>query len=322
MARLPRTYQESWGRTIQMSDLKQKFGEVAVLMGGWAAEREVSLKSGAAVLAALQSAGVDAEGIDVGRDILTVLSEGGYDRVFNILHGRGGEDGVIQGVLDVLQLPYTGCGVMASAVSMDKLMTKRIWMGAGLPTPKFEMLHKDTDFAAVVERLGLPLMVKPATEGSSIGMAKVNEASQLQAAWQEAAKYDDNVFAEQWIEGDEYTCALLDGEAQPLIRLEVQNDFYDYEAKYQSNDTQYHCPCGLNADDEASLQALSQQAFAVVDGEGWGRVDMMRDRSGKTWLIEVNTVPGMTSHSLVPMAAKANGISFEDLVIKILETTI
>ena len=302
--------------------LKQKFGKVAVLMGGWAAEREVSLKSGSAVLAALQSVGVDAHGVDVGRDILSILQAEKYDRAFNVLHGRGGEDGVMQGVLDVLQIPYTGCGVMASAISMDKLMTKRIWMGSGLPTPKFEMLTAESDFDKVVENLGLPLMVKPANEGSSIGMAKVSKADQLESAWKVAAKYDDQVFAEQWIEGDEYTCALLGDEAQPLIRLEVQSDFYDYEAKYQSNDTKYHCPCGLNESEEHELQVLSLKAFAAVAGKGWGRVDMMRDQSGKTWLIEVNTVPGMTDHSLVPMAAESNGISFENLVVKILETTV
>ena len=304
------------------NNLKTKFGKVAVLMGGWAAEREVSLSSGAAVLSALQSSGIDAHEIDVGRDILSVLQAGQYDRAFIVLHGRGGEDGVMQGALEVLQLPYTGCGVMASAISMDKLMTKRVWIGSNLPTPKFEMLTAESDFDAVVERLGLPLMVKPVTEGSSIGMAKVTKADQLEAAWKVADKYDDQVFAEQWIEGDEYTCAILANEAQPLIRLEVQGGFYDYEAKYQSNDTKYHCPCGLNKEDESDLQALSTQAFSAVNGKGWGRVDMIRDKSGKTWLIEVNTVPGMTDHSLVPMAAEANGISFENLAIKILETTV
>ncbi len=304
------------------SVFKDKFGKVAVLMGGWAAEREVSLNSGDAVLTALKAAGVDAYGVDVDRNIINVLQTEKYDRVFNILHGRGGEDGLIQGVLDVLQIPYTGCGVMASAISMDKLMTKRIWMGAGLPTPKFEMLTADTNFYAVVDRLGLPLMVKPASEGSSIGMAKVTKADQLEAAWKTAVEYDDQVFAEQWVEGSEYTCALLNGEAQPLIRLEVQNDFYDYEAKYQSNDTQYHCPCGLESKEEIALQDLSLKAFSAVNGKSWGRVDLMKDQAGKTWLIEVNTVPGMTDHSLVPMAAKANGISFEELVIKILETTV
>ena len=307
---------------MMTNSLKKTFGKVAVLMGGWAAERDISLNSGTAVLNALCRAGVDAHGIDVKRDILTVLQRGKYDRAFVVLHGRGGEDGVIQGALDLMQLPYTGCGVMASAISMDKLMTKRVWLGAGLPTPKFAILQKDSDFAAIAARLGLPLMVKPATEGSSIGMAKVNHVDDLQIAWQTASQYDENVLAEQWIQGNEYTCAILDTEAQPLIRLEVQNDFYDYEAKYQSNDTQYHCPCGLDASVEKSLQNLAQQAFTAVQGKGWGRVDMMRDQTGKTWLIEVNTVPGMTNHSLVPMAAQANGISFEQLVVKILETTV
>lgn len=301
---------------------QKSFGKVAVLMGGWAAERDVSLNSGTAVLNALCQAGVDAHGVDVGRDILSILQAEHYDRAFIVLHGRGGEDGVIQGALELMQLPYTGCGVMASAISMDKLMTKQVWMGANLPTPRFEMLQPDTDFSAVVERLGLPLMVKPATEGSSIGMAKVNHADQLEAAWRNAAQYDDQVFAEQWIEGDEYTCAILDQQAQPLIRLEVQNDFYDYEAKYQSNDTQYHCPCGLDQHKEEALQQLAQQAFLAVKGSGWGRIDMMCDKAGKTWLIEVNTVPGMTDHSLVPMAAQANGISFDQLVLKILATTL
>ncbi len=301
---------------------KKSLGRVAVLMGGWAAEREISLKSGAAVLEALCRAGVNAEGIDVKRDILSQLQTRQYDRAFIVLHGRGGEDGVIQAALELLQIPYTGCGVMASAISMDKLMTKRVWMGENLPTPRLKMLNAQTNFTDVIEHLGIPLMVKPATEGSSIGMAKVSNVDDLKVAWKNAAQYDDQVFAEQWIEGDEYTCAILDQQVQPLIRLEVQNDFYDYEAKYQSNDTQYHCPCGLDEATEAELQQLALQAFLVVQGKGWGRVDMMRDKMGKTWLIEVNTVPGMTSHSLVPMAAQANGISFEQLVVKILEATV
>jgi D-alanine-D-alanine ligase len=299
-----------------------KFGKVAVLMGGWSAEREVSLNSGNAVLSALQAAGVDAHGIDVDRNIIATLQAENFDRAFVILHGRGGEDGVMQGALEILQIPYTGCGVMASAISMNKLMTKRVWLGSGLPTPKHEMLTADTDFAAVVERLGLPLMVKPAKEGSSIGMSKVIKAEQLEAAYKKAAEYDRLIFAEQWITGDEYTCAILDGEAQPLIRLEVQNDFYDYEAKYQSNDTNYHCPCGLAPNDEKALQDLAVQAFTAVEGRGWGRIDIMRDEQGQPWLIEVNTAPGMTDHSLVPMAAKANGTDFQSLVVKILETTL
>lgn len=300
----------------------EKFGKVAVLMGGWSAEREVSLNSGNAVLTALQTAGVDAYGIDVDRNIIATLQAGNFDRAFVILHGRGGEDGVMQGALEILQIPYTGCGVMASAISMNKLMTKRVWLGAGLPTPKHTILTGDTDFAAVVADLGLPLMVKPAKEGSSIGMSKVTKAEQLEAAYKKAAEYDSLIFAEQWVTGDEYTCAILDGEAQPLIRLEVQNDFYDYEAKYQSNDTNYHCPCGLSAADEKVLQDLAVQAFTAVEGRGWGRIDIMRDEQGQPWLIEVNTAPGMTDHSLVPMAAKANGTDFQALVVKILGTTL
>jgi D-alanine-D-alanine ligase len=303
-----------------MTGLAEKFGKVAVLMGGWSAEREVSLNSGKAVLEALQAAGVDAHGVDADRGVAEVLKEGGYDRVFNIMHGRGGEDGQIQGMLEILQIPYTGCGIKASAISMDKLMTKRIWLGVGLPPPAFRILDADTDFDAVVNELGLPLIVKPALEGSSIGMSRVNKADQLEAAYKVAASYGE-VFAEQWITGKEYTCAILGDEVLPLIRLEVENDFYDYEAKYESNDTKYHCPCGLDDTDEADMQALAKRAFAAVDGSSWGRVDFMRDENGKAWLIEVNTVPGMTDHSLVPMAAKANGIRFKELVVKILEAS-
>lgn len=302
--------------------LQQKFGKVAVLYGGWAAERPVSLKSGAAVLAGLQASGVDAHGVDVGRDILTVLQQGQFDRVFNILHGAGGEDGVLQGALEVLQIPYTGCGVMASAISMDKLMTKRVWAGANLPTPAYRLLTAETDFAAVVTALGLPLMVKPATEGSSIGMSKVNAAEELAAAYQKAAECSSQVIAEQWVTGKEYTAAIVAGESLPLIRLEVPGEFYDFEAKYVSNDTSYHCPCGLDAQTEQAMQVLAKQAFDAVGATGWGRVDMMIDAQGKPWLIEVNTNPGMTDHSLVPMAAAAVGVDFNALVVRILETTL
>ncbi len=301
--------------------MTEKFGKVAVLMGGWAAEREVSLNSGKAVLKALQAKKVNAHGVDADRNVLEVLKAEKFDRVFNIMHGRGGEDGEIQGALELLQIPYTGCGVMASAISMNKLMTKRIWSGANLPTPKFAVLTVDTDFDAVVEELGLPLMVKPANEGSSIGMSKVNKVEELQAAYQCAAEYDSLVFAEQWVTGNEYTIAILGDEALPVIRLEVNNEFYDYEAKYQSNDTQYHCPCGLDSEEEQALKTLAKTAFDVVAGSGWGRVDVMRDQARNFYLIEVNTVPGMTDHSLVPMAAKTAGISFNDLVVRILKTS-
>lgn len=302
-----------------MTEKAQQFGKVAVVMGGWAAEREVSLNSGNAVLKALQSAGVDAHGIDAGRDILQVLQQGNYDRVFNIVHGRGGEDGELQGGLEILQLPYTGCGIMASAISMDKLMTKRLWQGMGLPTPKYAVLDENSDFDAVVADLGLPMIVKPAHEGSSIGMSKVVETGQLSAAYAEAAKYGE-VFAEQWVEGNEYTVALLGDEVLPSIRLQPNSEFYDYEAKYHSDETKYFCPSGLSDADESKVAALAQQAFKAVNGRGWGRVDFMRAGDGQFYLIEVNTVPGMTDHSLVPMAAKQHGMSFEQLVVRILAT--
>ena len=301
---------------------RQGFGKVAVLMGGWAAEREVSLNSGAAVLKALQAKGVDAHAVDADYDVLTTLKEGGFDRVFNIMHGRGGEDGDIQGALNILGIPYTGCGVMASAISMNKLMTKRIWSGAAMPTPAYEVLTEDTDFMVIVDKLGLPIMVKPANEGSSIGMTKVEQAHELQIAYENAAEYDSLVLAEQWVEGNEYTIALLGEEILPVIRLEVKSDFYDYEAKYTSNETKYHCPCGLARKEEEELQALAKIAFKAVAANGWGRVDVMRDQQGKFWLIEVNTVPGMTDHSLVPMAAEAAGINFEELVMRVLETSV
>ncbi len=299
-----------------------RFGKVAVLMGGWAAEREVSLKSGAAVLTGLLEKGVDAHKVDANRDVFDVLRNESFDRVFNILHGRGGEDGELQGGLEVLQIPYTGCGVMASSISMDKLMTKRIWTGAGLATPAFEILTANSDFNTVADKLGLPLIIKPAQEGSSIGMSKVSDASQLEAAYIKAAEFDDVVFAEQWVTGDEYTVAIVGEDVLPPIRVEVQADFYDFDAKYASNHTQYHCPCGLDKLSEGTLKLLSQNAFEVLGGTGWGRVDVMQDHVGTFWLIEVNTVPGMTDHSLVPMAAKQAGLSFADLTLKVLETSL
>ena len=299
----------------------KEFGKVAVLMGGWAAEREVSLKSGEAVLAGLLEKGVDAHKVDAGRDVLDVLRNEKFDRVFNILHGRGGEDGVLQGALDILQIPYTGCGVMASSISMDKLMTKRIWTGSGMPTPAFEILTSESDFEEVVEKLGLPVMVKPAQEGSSIGMTKVSEAHRLKPAFEEAAKYDDIVFAEQWIVGQEYTIGMLSNEVLPPIRLETNANFYDFDAKYVSNDTQYHCPCGLDDDSLDALKTLARTAFDILGARGWGRIDVMQDNMGTFWLIELNTVPGMTDHSLVPMAAKQQGLSFSDLVVEILRTS-
>ena len=299
------------------------FGKVAVLMGGWSSERAISLKSGNAVLAALQQRGVNAHGIDVQREtILQQLEQGGFDRVFIILHGPGGEDGVIQGALEILGLPYTGSGVMASALAMDKLRSKQLLEGASLPTPKYMVLDQDTDLNYVVAELGLPLMVKPALEGSSIGMTKVEEETQIQTAFQSAAQFAGAVFAEQWITGKEYTVAILGDEALPVIRLETPRKFYDYDAKYFTNDTRYHCPCGLLAEEESQLQRLALAVFRAIGAEGWGRVDILCDQTGKPYIIELNTIPGMTDHSLVPMAARVHGIEFDELVYRILAQTL
>jgi len=298
------------------------FGRVAVLFGGSSAERAVSLKSGAAVLAALQAAGVDAYGIDAGPQLAEQLLSERPDRVFIALHGRGGEDGSLQGLLESLLIPYTGSGVMASAIGMDKLRTKQIWQSLGLPTPAYAMLRDGEQCAGIVERLGTPLILKPLHEGSSIGMAKADSLQQLQDAWQGAQSYDSEALVEQWIQGAEFTVAVLDGQALPPIRLRTPHTFYDYEAKYQANDTQYLCPCGLPPEQEAQLKALSLRAFEAVGCKGWGRVDVMQDEQGNFYLLEVNTVPGMTDHSLVPMAAKATGLSFGDLVLAILAGTL
>lgn len=299
-----------------------RFGKVAVLYGGTSAEREVSLKSGRAVLEALRRRNVDAHGVDVvDSSVLEMLRSGGFARVFIVLHGRGGEDGVIQGALETLGLPYTGSGVLGSALGMDKVRTKQVWQAAGLPTPKFLVLDSEADLGRVEIELGFPVMIKPAHEGSSIGMSKVERAADLPAAWRAAMQYDRAVLAEAWITGREYTASILDAQALPLIRLETPHAFYDYAAKYQADDTRYHCPCGLPEAEEQTLRALALRAFRAVAAQGWGRVDFMCDRDGKPYLIEVNTVPGMTDHSLVPMAARAAGIDFEALVWRILETS-
>ncbi|HEX5277730.1 MAG TPA: D-alanine--D-alanine ligase [Fluviicoccus sp.] len=301
---------------------QQQFGRVAVLFGGTSAEREISLISGRAVLDALCAAGVDAEAFDpADRPIAEIRA---FDRAFIVLHGRGGEDGTMQGALELLGVPYTGSGVLASALGMDKARTKQLWLGCGLPTPSYRRLSADTDFASVVAELGLPVMVKPVREGSSIGMRKVEALEDLPGAYEFAARYDREIIAERWITGREYTIVILGGRALPVIRLQPHQShgFYDFEAKYQANDTQYLCPCGLSDEDEARLQALALEAFAAVGAQGWGRIDAMRDEEGRFWLLEVNTVPGMTDHSLVPMAARASGLDFQALVLAILSQTL
>ncbi len=297
------------------------FGRVAVLMGGSAAEREISLKSGMAVYESLKKQGLDVLAVDVKADPIGTLSDLEIDRVFNIIHGRGGEDGVLQAVLELRKIPYTGSGILASALSMDKLRTKLCWLGQGLPTPKWYLLKSLQDVSACIDYLGFPVMVKPALEGSSIGMSKAGNEQELKQAYQLAAKYNCDVYAEAWVEGDEYTVAVIDGEALPVIRLQTANAFYDFEAKYQSDSTQYHYPCGLSEEREHVLKALAVKACDVVDVKGWGRVDVFIDQQGQAQLIEVNTVPGMTDHSLVPMAAKADGCDFDELVWRILETS-
>jgi D-alanine-D-alanine ligase len=291
-----------------------------VLFGGRSAEREVSLKSGAMVLDALRRRGVDAHAFDPRDEPLEQLIAQHFDRVFIALHGRFGEDGTIQGALEYLGIPYTGSGVMASALAMDKWRTKLMWQAAGIPTPEYEVLHAGTDWAAVAQKLGMPLMVKPAREGSSIGMSKVASSEKVQAAYELAAQYDDVIIAERFIEGVEVTAAILNGEALPLIRLETPRTFYDYEAKYFANDTRYICPSGLPAEQERAVQEQSLAAFELVGCSGWGRVDVMLDLAGRPYLLEMNTIPGMTDHSLVPMAARAKGIDFEELCVRILET--
>jgi len=297
------------------------FGKVAVLMGGKSAERPVSLKSGSMVLAALRSAGIDAHAFDPSERGLVELVQERFSRAFIALHGRFGEDGTLQGALEYLGLPYTGSGVLASALAMDKVRTKQLWQANDLPTPPFELLDSDTDFRAAAARLGLPIMVKPANEGSSIGMSKVREAGGLEEAFALAVNYDRVVIAEKFIEGTELTAAILGRTPLPLIRLETTRDFYDYDAKYVRDDTKYIVPCGLPAQREREVQQLCLRAFEVLGCRGWGRADLMMDRVGNPYLLEVNTSPGMTDHSLVPMAAREVGISYDALCVKILEAS-
>lgn len=293
-----------------------KFGKVAVLMGGRSAEREVSLKSGAAVLQALLRQGVDAQAFDPAARELAELKQ--FDRAFVILHGRYGEDGTIQGVLEMMGIPYTGSGVMASAVAMDKWRTKLMWLASGIPTPRYVMLDSHSDFAAVARELGLPIFVKPACEGSSIGVSKAKSVAELRAAYEEAAKYDDLVLAEQFIAGREVQFPILGDEVLPSIRIETPHEFYDYDAKYFANDTRYHCP-GLPQETERKLCEMVLRSFRVLGCRGWGRVDLMLTENDQPYFLEMNTVPGMTDHSLVPMGARAAGIEFDQLVLRILE---
>ena len=297
------------------------FGRVAVLFGGSSPEREISLKSGNAVLAALKRRGVEAEGFDP-RDLpLTKLKDRRIDRVWIALHGPGGEDGTLQGALEFLGMPYTGSGVIGSAIGMDKLRTKRLAAAVGVGTADTVVLRSAADCRQALEKFGLPLIVKPATQGSSVGMSKVTEAADMEAAWQRAAAVDSVVFAEPWITGAEYTVAVLHRRALPAIRIESARSFYDYEAKYLRDDTRYHCPSGLSAPAEAHMASLAIAAFDAVGAEGWGRVDFMSDKAGRSLMLELNTIPGMTDHSLVPMAAKAAGIDFDELCWQVLETS-
>lgn len=299
----------------------QDFGRVAVLYGGESAEREVSLNSGKAVCEALVSRGVDAFLIDVDSQVVTRLQNEKIDRVFIALHGAAGEDGRIQALLEFLKLPYTGSGVQASSLAMDKWKSKQIFTAANIATPEYRILTED-NLEEVVAQIGERLMIKPAHEGSSIGMSKVTNCDQLAAAYQEASKFDSSVFAEQLVETAEYTVAVLGDDALEPIKLETDHQFYDYDAKYIANDTRYLCPCGLADVKVKELKALALDAFNGLGCDGWGRVDFMADDNGNFYTLEVNTVPGMTDHSLVPMAAKAEGMSFSDLVVKILAQTL
>lgn len=307
---------------------KKQLGRVGVLFGGLSAEREISLQSGNAVVAALAEAGVDYVAIDVGANVIADIQAANIDRAFLALHGPGGEDGRIQALLEFLKIPYTGSDVQSSALAMDKLRTKQLWRGVdingkqGLSTPEFAVLVQSSNFAQILASLGGDVMVKPANEGSSIGMSRVNNAADLQAAFEKAAQYQGSVLVERLIVGGEYTVAILDGDALPPIKLETNHSFYDFDAKYIAEDTRYLCPCGLSAEKEQELKTLALNAFNAVGCRGWGRVDVMADAQQNFYLLEVNTAPGMTSHSLVPMAAKAIGLSFAELVLTILRASL
>jgi D-alanine-D-alanine ligase len=298
------------------------FGKVAVLLGGDSSEREISLMTGNAVLRALARRGVDAHAFDPGERRIEALALERFERAWIALHGPGGEDGLMQGALEWLGIPYTGSGVLASALTMDKLKTKRVVMGAGLATPPYAVLSSAEDLPRALAQVGLPMMVKPASQGSSVGIAKVKTAAELRNAFEEAQRIDPIVFAERFVTGAEYTVGVLGDRALPSIRIEPATEFYDYQAKYFRDDTQYHCPSGLDERAEADLQAAALAAFRVTDCSGWGRVDFMRDASGGMFdFIEINTTPGMTDHSLVPMAARQSGIDFDELAWRVLESS-
>ncbi len=302
--------------------MKKKFGKVAVLLGGLSAEREVSLKSGKAVLEGLLARGVDAHAVDVGRDIAAVLSNGEFDRAFNVLHGPGGEDGSMQALLGFLNIPYCGSGVAASALAMDKVRAKWVWQANKLSTPDFMLIESEADLNKIPERFTFPVAIKPVHEGSSVGVSKVKSANELKAAYELAKKYNDEVMVEQWIIGSEYTVTMIADEAYPSIKIETPREFYDYTAKYLEKTTIYSCPSGLSEGQEKEIQTLAKTAFKTLGCHGWGRVDFMCDKAGQFWLIEINTLPGMTETSLVPKAARAKGVEFSDLVVKILETSL
>lgn len=295
------------------------FGKIAVLFGGRSAEREVSLMSGSNVLKALQQAGLDAHAFDPAEREIFELKRDGFKRVFIALHGRYGEDGTVQGALELMGIPYTGSGVMASALAMDKVRTKMVWTAAGIPTPRFEVVDAGSDWAGVAKRLGLPLIIKPAREGSTIGLTKVVDAAQLPQAHALASKHDAFVMAEEFIAGEELTAGFLGEQALPLIRIEAPQGNYDYQNKYFSDETKYHCPCGLPEAEELRIRALVMKSAQALGCAGWGRADLIRRADGSVQFLEMNTSPGMTGHSLVPMAAKQAGLSFDDLVLRILE---
>ncbi len=299
----------------------EDFGKVAVVMGGWSSERNISLKSGKAVLKGLVEEGVNAEEVDMNKNILDILQKGNFDRVFNMVHGRGGEDGALQGALEILQIPCTGSNVIGSAVAMDKYRTKLIWQSLGIRTPGFALIDSKEQIKEA-EELGFPLMIKAALEGSSIGIEKADNSKQLYDSWNLVRKHNSHVIAEKWIDGEEYSASILGREVLPIVHLRSSKNFYDYEAKYELKTTEYSVPCGLDNKRESELMDSCMNAFKAVGADGWGRVDFLIDSEDQDWLIEVNTVPGMTKRSLLPMAAKAAGINFNQLVRRILESTI